>query len=73
VLDFHSLRGQHIMVNLIAGVPLPLVQKLARHSIPMLTSNYYYHPACQQITAQLEKLPAPPTVKLPTPKIKRHQ
>ncbi len=68
VFDFHSLRGQYITDNLNAGVPLPLVQKLARHSVPMLTSNYYYHPAGQQIAAQLEKLPAPPTIKLPAPK-----
>jgi integrase len=39
--DFHSLRGLYITRLALAGVPLAVTQKLARHSDPKITMNVY--------------------------------
>lgn len=58
--DFHSLRGQFITGLSRAGVPLVHAQKLARHSTPTLTANYYTHLGRKELADQVKKLPPPP-------------
>jgi len=60
VFDFHALRGQFITGLARAGVPLIAAQKLARHSKPELTSNYYTHLETEDLAREAAKLPAPP-------------
>src|SRR3954453_17412342 len=43
VVDTHSLRHGYISALARAGVPLKVVQTLARHSDPKLTMNVYSH------------------------------
>jgi len=57
--DFHSLRGQFGSSMLDEGVPLPVVQRLMRHSTPELTANVYYHPKCSTLADAVAKLPVP--------------
>jgi integrase len=40
-VDIHALRVSYITSLVVAGTPLPMAQKLARHSDPRLTSNVY--------------------------------
>lgn len=61
VFDFHALRGQFITALARAGVSLVVAQKLARHSTPTLTSNYYTHLEQKDLAEGVAKLPDPPT------------
>lgn len=58
--DFHALRAQFITSLARSGVPLAQAQKLARHSTPAMTSNYYTLLETQDLGEQVEKLPPVP-------------
>lgn len=58
VIDFHSLRGTFITHLGLAGVPLVVAQKLARHSTPVLTANAYTHLGLGDLASAVAKLPA---------------
>lgn len=53
--DFHALRSQYITDLDAAGVSLASMQKLARHSTPVLTSHYTKK-GTQELAAEVEKL-----------------
>lgn len=63
VFDFHALRMQFITNLAKAGVPLVAAQKLAGHSSPTLTANYYVHLETQDLAKEVNKLPPPPRPK----------
>lgn len=56
VFDFHALRGQFITALARAGVPLVESQRLARHSNPTLTSNFYTHLELRDLAASANRL-----------------
>ena len=58
VCDFHSLRGSFITALSRAGVPLATVQKLARHSTPNLTANFYTHLNVLDLAGAAETIPS---------------
>lgn len=57
VFDFHALRGQFITQLGRQGVTLQDAQKLARHSDPRLTSNFYTHQGLDDLSRAVEQLP----------------
>ncbi len=61
VFDFHSLRGQFVSDLGRAGVSLQDAQKLARHSDPRLTANFYTHLSVSDLSESVSKLPHVPT------------
>ncbi|MCC6421691.1 MAG: tyrosine-type recombinase/integrase [Gemmataceae bacterium] len=58
--DFHALRGQFITGLALAGVSLVAAQRLAGHSSPTLTANFYSHLETEDLARELAKLPPPP-------------
>lgn len=54
-VDFHAIRASYITGLVIAGVPLPFVQKAARHSDPRLTMRYV-RTTDEQLAAEVGKL-----------------
>jgi integrase len=56
-VDFHAIRASYITGLVVAGVPLPFVQKAARHSDPRLTMRYV-HTTDEQLAAEVGKLGA---------------
>jgi integrase len=57
VFDFHALRSQFITGLGRSGVPLQIVQKLARHRDPKLTSNIYTKMGIDELAVAVAKLP----------------
>ncbi|MEX0717055.1 MAG: tyrosine-type recombinase/integrase [Planctomycetaceae bacterium] len=57
VFDFHSLRGQFVTELGRQGVTLQEAQKLARHSDPRLTANFYTHLDVADLEAAVRRLP----------------
>ena len=57
-VDFHALRTTHITQLALAGVPLVVAQKLARHSTPSLTANAYSVFGSPELQQAVEKLPS---------------
>ena len=53
--DFHCLRSQMITDLALAGVPVQLVQQLAGHSTPALTSRYYTRPSLEALAEVVNK------------------
>lgn len=56
VLDFHALRGTFATLLANAGVPLPQVQALMRHSSPQLTARFYVKHTLADARAALSTL-----------------
>ncbi len=56
-IDFHALRGSYITALAVAGVPMPVVQRAARHSDPRLTMKAYVKLTDEQMAAEMQKLP----------------
>jgi len=65
--DFHALRGQFITDVQRHGASLGDAQKLARHTDPRLTANYYSHPHLVDLAGAVGRLPAPPRIDAPSP------
>lgn len=59
VFDFHALRMTFITNLALAGVPLVHAQRLARHSTPALTSNFYTSLEIVDLARAAEKLVTP--------------
>ena len=57
VFDFHALRGQFVTELGRQGVTLQEAQKLARHSDPKLTANYYTHLSMSDLASAVDNLP----------------
>ena len=57
VFDFHALRGQFITELGRQGVTLQEAQKLARHSDPRLTANFYTHLELDDLSRAVASLP----------------
>jgi integrase len=57
VVDMHSLRHGYITALAKAGVPVKVLQTLARHSDPRLTLNIYTHLSVFDISGALGALP----------------
>jgi integrase len=57
--DFHALRGQFVSLLAAKGVHPKVAQVLARHSTITLTMDYYTHLDVLDVSAALDKLPAP--------------
>lgn len=57
VFDFHALRRYAITQLALAGVPLAVAQKLARHSTPHLTASVYTTVGDVDLAAAVNKLP----------------
>ena len=55
-VDFHALRGTFATMLANAGVPLPQVQALMRHSSPSLTARYYIRHTVEDSRAAIEAL-----------------
>jgi len=58
-VDFHALRVSFVTRLSRAGVPLSVVQKLARHSDPKLTANVYTRLEVSDGAAAVEKISSP--------------
>jgi integrase len=54
-IDFHAIRASYITGLVVAGVPLPFVQRAARHSDPRLTMRYV-HTTDEQLADEVGKL-----------------
>lgn len=59
VVDFHSLRMTFITGLALAGVPLVVAQKAARHSSPILTANVYSSIDLSELAKAVDKLGQP--------------
>ena len=59
-LDFHALRVSFVSSLALAGVPLAVAQKLARHSDPRLTANVYTCLGLADLSRAVESLPPLP-------------
>ncbi|MFM7521062.1 MAG: hypothetical protein ACKO9B_11405, partial [Planctomycetota bacterium] len=57
-VDFHALRATAISGLGLAGVPLVVAQKIARHSTPTLTANSYTWCHASELQAAVERLPS---------------
>lgn len=57
-VDFHALRTTQITQLALAGVPLVVAQKLARHSTPALTANAYSVFGSTELQKAVEQLPS---------------
>ncbi len=57
-VDFHALRTTLITQLVLAGVPLVVTQKLARHSTPALTANVYSVFGSTELQKAVEQLPS---------------
>ena len=57
VIDLHALRVTFITHLSLAGVPLTVAQKLARHSDPKLTSNVYTSLTLADLQKAVQSLP----------------
>ena len=57
-VDFHALRATCITQLALAGVPLVVAQKLARHSTPTLTANAYSVIGSPELQKAVEQLPS---------------
>jgi integrase len=56
VYDFHSLRSQFATDLDDAGVSLPRMQKLMRHSTPALTVRHYTRTSAEELASEVNKL-----------------
>lgn len=56
--DFHALRSQFVTSLIRAGVPLAAVQRLARHSTPVLTANLYTRLRLADLADGVARLPS---------------
>jgi len=59
-----TLRITYVTLLIISGTPLPMAQKLARHSTPVLTSNVYTNANVADLAKYVEGLAGidgPPT------------
>lgn len=65
VFDFHSLRVHFITSLARNNVPLVKAQKLARHSTPVLTANFYTHLETTDLRESVNMLPS----MLPSPSL----
>jgi integrase len=57
VFDLHAIRGQFVTSLARAGVGLAQAQKLARHSTPALTANFYTHIGVAELAGEVGRLP----------------
>ena len=57
IRDFHALRHSYATILAKSGVPLPMAQKMMRHSDPKLTSEFYIHADVGDMAEELAKLP----------------
>ena len=57
-VDFHALRATAISSLGLAGVPLVVTQRIARHSSPTLTANSYVLCPPSELQAAVERLPS---------------
>lgn len=57
-VDFHALRATAISGLGLAGVPLVVAQRIARHSTPTLTANAYSICPPSELQAAVERLPS---------------
>jgi len=53
--DFHAMRHTYVTRLSMSNVPLPVAQRLARHSSPTLTANTYTHVGLADGRAALER------------------
>ncbi len=53
--DFHAMRHTYVTRLSMSNVPLPVAQRLARHSSPMLTANTYTHVGLADGRAALDR------------------
>ena len=69
--DLHALRHSYITRLSISGMPLPMAQRLARHSSPTLTANTYTHIGIADSQAALDRAFGKPTNTVGSPDIAR--
>lgn len=58
-VDFHALRGSYITALAVAGVPLPVVQRAARHSDPRLTARHYIRLTDANMADEMQRMKPP--------------
>lgn len=60
VVDFHALRHSYVTHLIQQGLSVAVVQKLARHSTPVLTLSRYTHVEQEELRKALEGAESPP-------------